>query len=197
MSQSYPSQQARPQFFITCQICGKQVRVVKSRLHTKFCSYECRNESYKKPVVDGKKQCANCSEWKLLEEFNRNPVDSTGRASHCKACTRPENLKHAKNWFDENRDQHYSTQKSVRARKLGASVIDFSADQWESLKERYGQRCAYCGIECESLTVDHVIPLIQGGQHIEANIVPACRSCNARKGNREPLPMVVLPERFP
>ena len=36
----------------------------------------------------------------------------------------------------------------------------------------------------ERLTQDHVIPLSKGGQHIKENIVPACPSCNSKKGNR-------------
>lgn len=35
---------------------------------------------------------------------------------------------------------------------------------------------------------DHVKPLSCGGSHCLANLRPACRSCNARKGNRWPWP---------
>jgi len=36
------------------------------------------------------------------------------------------------------------------------------------------------------LTLDHVIPLKQHGPHDIENIVPACRSCNSRKGAKTP-----------
>jgi len=36
------------------------------------------------------------------------------------------------------------------------------------------------------LTIDHVIPIKQGGPHIIANIVFACGICNSSKGNRTP-----------
>ncbi len=57
--------------------------------------------------------------------------------------------------------------------------------EWEELKAAYDSRCAYCGKKQERLSQDHVIALDNGGQHRITNIVPACRSCNSRKGNRE------------
>ena len=72
-----------------------------------------------------------------------------------------------------------------RARKLGA-IGAITSDQWASIKAAYVWRCAYCGKKPATLTQDHVIPLSLGGSHTPANIVPACRSCNSRKGNRPP-----------
>ncbi len=45
-------------------------------------------------------------------------------------------------------------------------------------------RCQYCSGAAENL--DHVLPRSRGGDHTWENIVAACRSCNARKGNRTP-----------
>lgn len=60
---------------------------------------------------------------------------------------------------------------------------DLTADQWATIKARYQQRCVYCAKKTD-LTMDHIIPLSKGGQHTMENILPACRSCNSRKGNR-------------
>lgn len=46
--------------------------------------------------------------------------------------------------------------------------------------------CAYCGTRPERMTIDHVIPLCQGGNNEPRNLVPACVSCNPRKGGRTP-----------
>jgi 5-methylcytosine-specific restriction endonuclease McrA len=53
---------------------------------------------------------------------------------------------------------------------------------------RDGSLCMYCGDEFHDsqLTRDHVIPLSRGGRDCWANVVAACKSCNARKGNRLP-----------
>ncbi|MCK5576736.1 MAG: HNH endonuclease [Dehalococcoidales bacterium] len=46
--------------------------------------------------------------------------------------------------------------------------------------------CQYCGKEGRQLTIDHVIPRHQGGQHRWENVVSACMSCNRRKAGRTP-----------
>lgn len=44
--------------------------------------------------------------------------------------------------------------------------------------------CQYCGSAAENL--DHVLPRSRGGEHTWENVVAACRTCNARKGDRTP-----------
>lgn len=44
--------------------------------------------------------------------------------------------------------------------------------------------CQYCGFRSPHLTVDHVVPRHQGGQHRWDNLVAACPACNHRKGGR-------------
>ena len=53
-------------------------------------------------------------------------------------------------------------------------------------------RCQYCGRPQvvlrtrECLTRDHLVPLSRGGTNAWTNVVTACSSCNARKGNHLP-----------
>mgnify|MGYP002141688288 CR=1 FL=1 len=49
-------------------------------------------------------------------------------------------------------------------------------------------RCQYCGNEFPKthLTLDHVIPIVQGGKKSWENIVTACKPCNQAKGGRTP-----------
>ena len=49
---------------------------------------------------------------------------------------------------------------------------------------RDGFRCQYCGRQMSNLTVDHVMPRHQGGEHCWENLVAACPQCNRRKGGR-------------
>lgn len=46
--------------------------------------------------------------------------------------------------------------------------------------------CQYCSKTSHQLTIDHVFPRNQGGQHIWENVVSACVSCNRRKAGRTP-----------
>ena len=48
--------------------------------------------------------------------------------------------------------------------------------------------CQYCGQKMarQYLTLDHVIPVVQGGRKSWDNIVTACKPCNQRKGGRTP-----------
>lgn len=50
---------------------------------------------------------------------------------------------------------------------------------------RDGRACRYCGAAAD-LTIDHVVPRIQGGGDDLGNLVVACRACNYRKSRRTP-----------
>ena len=71
-----------------------------------------------------------------------------------------------------------------RKRQLTASDCTLTRAQWIEIKEKYNHKCAYCHRQMTRLEMDHVIPLSLGGMHTAENVVPACRTCNASKGNR-------------
>jgi hypothetical protein len=48
----------------------------------------------------------------------------------------------------------------------------------------FGHACAYCGVSCATLTVDHVLALTSGGLDEADNVIPACRKCNCSKHTR-------------
>lgn len=64
---------------------------------------------------------------------------------------------------------------------------------------RDGYTCYYCGQD--ATTVDHVIPIVKGGDPINMdNMVAACRRCNSSKGSRSEglfLQRQVTPPVFP
>lgn len=43
--------------------------------------------------------------------------------------------------------------------------------------------CFYCAT-ADAYCWDHVIPIVQGGTDDDANLIPACESCNNSKGGR-------------
>lgn len=48
------------------------------------------------------------------------------------------------------------------------------------------RECLYCGKSSTKLTLDHFMPLKQGGEHCLENFAAACKSCNCRKNNKHP-----------
>ena len=59
-----------------------------------------------------------------------------------------------------------------------------SLAEWKAIVERHDGRCYYCGVVPKKITIDHVVPLSRGGRHEASNVVPACQSCNSRKGSK-------------
>jgi 5-methylcytosine-specific restriction endonuclease McrA len=85
--------------------------------------------------------------------------------------------------------------REYRALKVVNTPIDemLTLGEWKDILQRFDYRCAYCGHKLrldgtrwEVPEQDHVIPLSKGGKHTKANIVPACRHCNASKNKRTP-----------
>ena len=72
--------------------------------------------------------------------------------------------------------------KKRRARRKNAAGIS-TVESRLARVEYHGWKCRYCGCELvpETLTIDHMIPLIRGGTDWPANLVPACKPCNSRK----------------
>ena len=53
------------------------------------------------------------------------------------------------------------------------------------LLEKWGRKCAYCGIENVPLEVEHIHPKSQGGTDRISNLTVACHDCNQKKGNQD------------
>lgn len=57
--------------------------------------------------------------------------------------------------------------------------------EWFKTLEALGWTCAYCQVaQCDA--IDHFIPLREGGGTTKSNCVPACKSCNSKKGKFMP-----------
>jgi 5-methylcytosine-specific restriction endonuclease McrA len=71
-----------------------------------------------------------------------------------------------------------------RARRVAAAGNDLTNEEWAELEQRWGC-CAYCGATDAHLQRDCVLPISRGGRYTLDNVAPACRTCNASKGNHE------------
>ena len=85
-------------------------------------------------------------------------------------------------WRRGNPDKarvHYARR---RARKRN-STGSYTAQEWETLKDKYGRRCLSCGKAEPSVRLipDHIVPLAKGGSNMIQNIQPLCSRCNSQK----------------
>ena len=151
------------------------------------------------------KKCSGCLLVKPISEFYRHA--KYGSQSHCKVCRKVEKRRRywaspdayrersrvryrdnsdalkAQNaaWKKANPSKVAANVERRRSRKSGAPINDLTNSDWLAILDKSGHRCSYCGTQ-ERLTQDHVVPLSRGGSHTRTNVVPACRSCNSRKG---------------
>ena len=73
-----------------------------------------------------------------------------------------------------------------RFKKLrdGEITISGTMREWEWEREQeLPKKCVYCGSDVD-LTTDHLIPRNKGGDDSANNVVLACRSCNASRGDK-------------
>lgn len=104
-----------------------------------------------------------------------------------------------KEWYENNKSRvlklHYDWRRNnpekqrnmittQRARRRGwRGNATVSVREWKDLLFIHGGRCAYCGAT-KNIQQDHIVPLSKGGEHNIKNILPACRSCNSSKNNK-------------
>lgn len=59
-----------------------------------------------------------------------------------------------------------------------------------------GRRCCYCSLSIDrsEQTLDHVWPKSKGGTMANHNLIPACKMCNVKRGNKTPASSYVHPK---
>lgn len=156
------------------------------------------------------KRCLQCGEVKSLLLFSRNEYEKDGYRVYCKSCVslntttvgaeavRRRNISYRtrnkeklreydRNYRKNNPDVHRAA-KQRRRKKVRENGGVFTSQELIAMRAAQNGVCAYCQYQHDpdELTIDHVIPILQGGPHEAANIVLACAVCNAEKGGRTP-----------
>lgn len=113
------------------------------------------------------------------EYFYRHPYvrkdGSHGFRAICKDCVAKV--------YDDNREKYIHREHMRRAVQHG-HFVDLSLEDWEDIKNAFGNRCAYCGREYLNFYQDHIVPRSSNGAYTKSNIVPACQRCNASKSDK-------------
>jgi len=93
-----------------------------------------------------------------------------------------------KAWLEAYRlsDTYKHHRKSQKAKRRAPNIVrTLTQTEWNNILSFFEHRCAYCG-QSGKLEQDHYVPIAKGGHHTKENVVPACRSCNAKKSARHP-----------
>lgn len=155
-------------------------------------------KQFKKPIVDGRRECSVCLEWTPIEGFNA--ASHLGSLDHrCRECQRAVNAKwreanpaYWQEWQKANPQETRDIANRRRAKKVSGEYekIDRGA-----VFERDNFECHICSEPIPmdakfphplSPTLDHVIPLNKGGGHLYSNLAAAHFRCNVIKGDRLP-----------
>ena len=88
--------------------------------------------------------------------------------------------------YAKNPGQYLEKWRVRRARLLGATgEAPVSEEFLSRLHADYTTRgCSWCGGTEETPHVDHIVPLVRGGLHVEDNLQILCGTCNRSKGSR-------------
>ena len=141
-----------------CKWCGK---LIKNCYNTQKYHKECSEPANQYKLKDWYKN--NKRYFNMYQEKNKDKIRETKKDYRKK---NPEIIAHLK------------SRRSVRER---GAVGSHTLKEWNNLKERFNNRCAFC-FEEKKLTKDHILPLFVGGSDYIENIQPLCKSCNSRKG---------------
>ena len=89
-------------------------------------------------------------------------------------------------WKQENPDKVAASKQRRRTRKAGNGG-SYTGDEWKILVKSMGSCCLSCGEAgtWRTLTVDHVVPISEGGTNNIGNIQPLCGACNSSKGTKK------------
>lgn len=90
---------------------------------------------------------------------------------------------YARHWLENNRERSRVSVQRRRAKRLAAESCLITPKDRSRALERSRGCCYYCDKKIVGGYVawDHVVPLAAGGRNSIGNLVPCCRTCNARK----------------
>lgn len=93
-------------------------------------------------------------------------------------------LSRTKEWRKKNASRVLDCNARRRANKLKVTTEDCTSRMGLL---RLLPLCQYCFTLMDGTpTIDHVVPLIRGGQHSQNNLLASCQPCNSSKGDKLP-----------
>lgn len=130
---------------------------------------------------NNKEKCAKAS--KAWYDKNKGYMAEYQRKYNLKNIAKMK--ENAKRWKASKRGKTLTNIATNRRRAKKKSLANtLTHEQWEQIKADFGYKCAYCG-QTLPLQQEHFKALSKGGEYTHNNIIPACRSCNMSKWNKD------------
>lgn len=178
----YRVEHPKPPRSYTCAACGVIVTVRGSARGRRLCG-DCRDvgPSVAKVLLRRSEEsyvCANCQ-----SAFTRAPTKGQ-RPRWCSKCS------DGRGWARRNRAIRNLNDQRRRARLAGGETEQFTSLE---IYERDQWRCGVCRRRVHghlvaphpgAPSIDHIIPISQGGHHVRSNVRLTHLRCNISRGNR-------------
>ena len=137
------------------------------------------------------KHCSACKKLQFAEDFYSDNRATDGLRSQCKMCqnkinaswqqrNKDKQAKYSAKYTANNLQKHAEKESRRRATLRQAKTYKITASE---LKKMLQGNCFYCG-QTKKLTIEHIVPLVRGGNHSIGNLVGACQGCNSKKRHR-------------
>lgn len=149
------------------------------------------------------KECTICKAIKPIDEFYKDSRKSGRYRASCKSCERASSAKRQKRYKENDpeayRKQHLKRQKAYNKRQKNNRSESFLKKEVARQRKYKDLRrgiehdteyanivindiCSYCDRPAQS--IDHIIPVVNGGNGSSNNLTGACLSCNSSKHSR-------------
>jgi 5-methylcytosine-specific restriction endonuclease McrA len=174
-----------------CNKCGKEFPATTEY----FYEYSYHTATGKKCLMSYCKICTRKSTGKYKNEhkeqyvayakdyrkkyYQENKEREVKRSSLWYEKNKERNLVNGQKWREANRERS----KLILQRRINKKrqlPSDLTNEQWIKCLDYFNNECAYCG-KNGKLTIEHFVPLSNGGELTINNIICVCRSCNSSK----------------
>jgi uncharacterized Zn-finger protein len=151
-----------------CQYCGKEF---KAKIKRKYCNKECQYKAAAESIKQRYRDKNNV----VLDE------------RPCKECGRLFIPKYSfKVCCSDKCEQDYKHMiHHKRREETQKGIVFLNTGQWSKARKYFKYKCAYCGKHSENIELEHFKPFIKGGKFTKDNIIPACKSCNSSKRDKD------------
>lgn len=118
--------------------------------------------------------------------YARNATTIRARNQRWKVAHREEARRYSAKYQQDHHQWMLHVSALRRARLRGADDGTVTLLTLTDLVDRT-TTCPYCKalLTTENRSLDHMQPLTKGGRHSISNLMPCCRACNSRKGNKD------------